>query len=121
MAVSVVVSTLLAAVGYCPSSGLLVVRFRSGGMYGYFDVPFEVAQGLLGNESKGPILQSVDSGSVPPRFPRPGGRRSRGASGRMARCSGTSARNEHLRLGRLTMCRRRLKRGLVTYSQLSFA
>lgn len=53
LVIFVVASSLLVAVGYCPSSRVLVVQFRSGAMYGYFDVPFEVAQRMLGSESKG--------------------------------------------------------------------
>ena len=49
-------SSVLAAVGYCCWSRSLVVRFHSGEVYGYFNVPGEVAQALFSAESKGTFL-----------------------------------------------------------------
>lgn len=46
-------SSNLAAVGYDRSAAVLRVRFRHGGTYDYFDVPYSAYLGLLHAPSKG--------------------------------------------------------------------
>ena len=46
-------SSTIAAAGHDPVTNTLAVRFNSGAVYHYTDVPAEVADGLLGAASKG--------------------------------------------------------------------
>jgi uncharacterized radical SAM superfamily protein len=48
-----VTSSNLESVGYEESSQTLQIRFLSGGMYEYFDVPSPIYEGLLDSSSKG--------------------------------------------------------------------
>ncbi len=52
-----VVSTSLESVGYDPESLTLEIEFKSGEIYDYFDVPFDVYQGLIHSESHGRYFQ----------------------------------------------------------------
>ena len=49
-------SSMLAAVGYHPQSGTLVVLFNSGRAYEYYGVPIEDYEGLMRAESKGRFM-----------------------------------------------------------------
>jgi hypothetical protein len=44
---------MLAAVAYEPEPRTLYLRFRSGGVYGYFEVPEDLYQEFLQAESRG--------------------------------------------------------------------
>lgn len=46
-------SSLLAAVGYCPLSGILDVELRDGSLYRYYRVPVYIGWNLLCADSKG--------------------------------------------------------------------
>lgn len=46
-------SSNLSAVGYDPVSQILRIRFRSGWIYDYYDVPENVYSGLMNAPSKG--------------------------------------------------------------------
>lgn len=46
-------SSQIAAAGHDPATGTLAVRFHTGTVYQYQDVPAEVAEGLLSAQSKG--------------------------------------------------------------------
>ncbi|HMO65110.1 MAG TPA: KTSC domain-containing protein [Verrucomicrobiota bacterium] len=46
-------SSNLAAVGYDDFAAILRIRFRNGGIYDYFDVPYSVYLGLMYAPSKG--------------------------------------------------------------------
>jgi len=50
---SFVSSTNLTSVGYEPSTETLEIKFRSGGIYQYFNVPPESYQALMNASSKG--------------------------------------------------------------------
>jgi hypothetical protein len=51
-------SSLLATVVYHRSESILVLEFRDGASYQYFDVPAEIYTGLLAAESKGSYFNS---------------------------------------------------------------
>ena len=53
MQLTSVKSTTLAAVGYEEAQQLLVLEFRNGDIYHYFDVPAAVQQALMKAPSKG--------------------------------------------------------------------
>ena len=55
-----VTSSNLQAVAY--ERGNLYIRFNTGAMYVYYDVPIEVAQALLDAESKGQFLHNEIKG-----------------------------------------------------------
>ena len=57
-------SSVVAAVGYDRDRNVLEVRFRSGRIYHYFDVPQELFEELLGAPSVGQFFNEV----VRPRF-----------------------------------------------------
>jgi hypothetical protein len=46
-------SSALSAIGYDPTSKVLAVRFKAGGVHHFRDVPAEVASGLQRAESVG--------------------------------------------------------------------
>ena len=46
-------STVLASIAYDEPNQLLFVEFRGGAVYGYFEVPLTIHQGLLAAPSKG--------------------------------------------------------------------
>ena len=46
-------SKMFAASAYAPETGTLYLRFRSGEIYGYFDVPEDQYQEFLQAESRG--------------------------------------------------------------------
>jgi hypothetical protein len=48
-----VTSSNIAAVGYAEGSGELIVQYKGGGTYRYFDVPAEVHAGLAEAKSIG--------------------------------------------------------------------
>lgn len=51
-------SSNLKSVGYNPLEQVLEIEFRSGGVYQYFQVPFDVYEELLKAESKGKYFWS---------------------------------------------------------------
>jgi hypothetical protein len=46
-------SSCLASVGYQMETEMLEIEFRSGAVYQYFRVPFEIYRGFIDAESKG--------------------------------------------------------------------
>lgn len=53
MNLTAVVSTTLATVAYDDAIRMLQLKFRSGAVYRYFDVPVETSEGLMRACSKG--------------------------------------------------------------------
>jgi len=51
-------SSNLHSVGYDPETMTLEIKFHSGGIYQYFNVPIQKVQGLLGAASKGGYFAS---------------------------------------------------------------
>lgn len=51
-------SSTIDATGYDSGSQTLAVRFKSGDVYHYFDVPHELAQGLVDADSAGKFLHA---------------------------------------------------------------
>jgi hypothetical protein len=54
----VVVSDMMSSVGYDPTTAVLEVEFRSGGVYEYFDVPPHEHAALLLADSKGQFFNA---------------------------------------------------------------
>lgn len=52
-------SAAVAALGYDAASRTLFVRFRSGGLYAYLDVPPETADAFVEAPSKGAFFRTV--------------------------------------------------------------
>lgn len=50
-------SSNIASIGYEPEIKKLHVKFKSGGLYTYDNVPFEVYESFLKSESKGRFFQ----------------------------------------------------------------
>lgn len=48
-----VTSSNLHSVGYDPSTEILEIEFRSGGIYQYFDVPLDIHDALMNSPSLG--------------------------------------------------------------------
>ena len=55
-------SSNLHSVGYEPETATLEVKFHSGGIYQYFNVPVERYEGLMRASSKGGYLDSYIKG-----------------------------------------------------------
>jgi len=53
---------LLAAVAYVPETGTLYLRFRSGEIYAYFNIPEDQYQAFLQAESRGRYFLSLIRG-----------------------------------------------------------
>jgi hypothetical protein len=53
MEMTPVSSTNLASVGYDPTTHVLCIEFRNGGVYEYYNVPESEYQGLMSASSKG--------------------------------------------------------------------
>lgn len=49
-------SSNIASIGYDEDSNTLEIEFHNGGVYQYFDVPFQVYDDLMSAESKGIYL-----------------------------------------------------------------
>ena len=55
-----VISSDISSVGY--ENGTLYIRFNSGGMYSYSDVPYSVYQGLMSASSQGKYFHAYIKG-----------------------------------------------------------
>lgn len=55
-------SSNIASIGYDEDSSTLEIEFRNGGVYQYFDVPFQVYDGLMEAASKGQYLAQYIKG-----------------------------------------------------------
>lgn len=51
-------STTIASVGYDPDSLILEIKFTTGKLYQYFDVPPAIHSGLMNSDSKGKFFNA---------------------------------------------------------------